>query len=313
MHAAAARAARQPQPEPRAASSTALPADRARRRRARSGTRTRPRVAQAGPQRPRPRRLPPPRNPLPGRSRPRRERARRAQTPPIRHARPRLRASPQVRTLAGAGWAATACSSALGPPDRAARGDRAQVLDQNPVDDEPALAEAVGQLIPEVPGSPRRGVARVPEEVDGSIPGEVLAYGAERRLRPVPEGSDVEGEDLVEAALAEVRVLQRDGLEHSPARVDVLAVPARGHRDHLGRAVDRGDRSRRQLLADQRDRDAVAASDLEQAVGRADRQRVDRPDEPLRCLARHAPAIASRAREAHADRLEERRWTALLP
>jgi dihydrofolate reductase len=42
----------------------------------------------------------------------------------------------------------------------------------------------------------------------------------------------------------------------------------------------------------------VAAADLEQAVGRADLQGVDRPDEPLRCLARHARAIASRAREA---------------
>src|SRR5687768_11359247 len=32
------------------------------------------------------------------------------------------------------------CSSALGPPDRADRGDRAQVLDQHTVDGEPALA-----------------------------------------------------------------------------------------------------------------------------------------------------------------------------
>jgi hypothetical protein len=31
-------------------------------------------------------------------------------------------------------------SSALGPPDRADRGDRTQVLDQHPVDGEPALA-----------------------------------------------------------------------------------------------------------------------------------------------------------------------------
>src|SRR3954451_11677609 len=101
MHAAAARAARQPQPDPRAAPATASPADRARRRRARSGTRTRPRVARAGPRRPRPRRQPPPRNPLPGRSRPRRERARRARTRPIRHARPRLRASRRIRSRGG--------------------------------------------------------------------------------------------------------------------------------------------------------------------------------------------------------------------
>ena len=109
----------------------------------------------------------------------------------------------------------------------------------------------------------------------------------ERSLGLQPEGSDVEGEDLVEAPIAQVRVLQRDGLEHSPARVDMLAISPRGHLDHLGRAVDRGDRSRRQPLTGQGDRDAVATPDLEQAVGRADLQCVDRPDEPLRCLARH--------------------------
>ena len=174
------------------------------------------------------------------------------------------------------------------------RGDRAQLLDQHSVDGESALVQPVAQLVREVPGSLRRGVARVPEQVDGAIPGEVFAYGTQRRLRLLPEGSDVEGKDLVEAAIAEVRVLQRDGFEPSPARVDVLAIPARGHLDHLGRAVDRGDRSCRRPLADQGDRDAVAAADLEQAVSRADLQSVDRPEEPLRSLADHAPAIASR-------------------
>src|SRR3954466_2091904 len=144
-------------------------------------------------------------------------------------------------------------------------------------------------------------MARVPEEVDGPVPGEVLADGTERRLRLLPEGSDVEGEDLVEAPIAEVDVLQPDGLEHRPARVDVLAVPPRGHLDHLRRAVDRGDRSGRQPLADQGDRDPMAAADLEQAVGRADLQSVDGPDEPLRYLSRHARAIASPPVKGHAD------------
>ena len=85
----------------------------------------------------------------------------------------------------------------VGPPDHADRGDRAQVRDQHPVDGESAVAQPVGQLVPEVPGSLRRGVARVPEDVDGPIPGEVLADGTECRLRLLPEGSDVEGEDLV--------------------------------------------------------------------------------------------------------------------
>ena len=69
-------------------------------------------------------------------------------------------------------------------------------------------------------------MARIPEEVDGPVGGEVLADGTERLPRLLPEGSDVEGEDLVEAPIAEVGVLQRDGLQRSPARVDVLAVAA---------------------------------------------------------------------------------------
>ncbi len=67
-------------------------------------------------------------------------------------------------------------------------------------------------------------MARVPEEIEDTVPGEVLADGTERRLRLQPEGSDVEDEDLGEAPVAEVRVLQRGGLEHSAARVDVPEV-----------------------------------------------------------------------------------------
>jgi hypothetical protein len=67
-------------------------------------------------------------------------------------------------------------------------------------------------------------VARVPEEVDGPVPGEVLADGTERRLRLLPEGSDVEGEDLVEAPIAEVRVLQRDGLRRSAGRISRVST-----------------------------------------------------------------------------------------
>ena len=121
------------------------------------------------------------------------------------------------------------------------------------------------------------------------------------------KGATLKAENLVETAIAEVHVLQRDSLEHGLARVDVLAVPAHGQLDHLGRAVDRGDHSRRQPLADQRDRDALAAADLEQAVGRADLQRVDRPDEPLRCLARHTSAIAPRSHLGLRDRRLSRR------
>ena len=119
-----------------------------------------------------------------------------------------------------------------------------------------------------------------------------------RRIRPRGAGRRARSRG---PGLAPARSGARPRRCRPPIPGEVLTISPRGHLDHLGRAVDRGDRSRRQLLADQRDRDAVAAADLEQAIGRTDVQSVDRPDKPLRCLARHAPAIASRAREADAD------------
>ena len=109
-------------------------------------------------------------------------------------------------------------ASSQGPSDHADRGNRAQVLDQHVLDGESALAQPVGQLVPEVAGSPRRGVASVPEDVDRPVPGEMLADGTERRLRLQPERSDVEGEDLVEAPVAEVRVLKRGGPRARPCQ-----------------------------------------------------------------------------------------------
>src|SRR5262249_29832512 len=91
------------------------------------------------------------------------------------------------------------CSSAPRPPERADGGDRAQILDQHPVDRESTLAEPVGQLVPKGSRSLRREVSCVPEDVDGPILCEVLADCTERCLRLLPEGGDVEGEDLVEA------------------------------------------------------------------------------------------------------------------
>src|SRR5688572_5424629 len=74
----------------------------------------------------------------------------------------------------------------------------------------------------------------------------------QRLLRLKPEGRDVEGEDLVESVVPEVRLLERGRLQHGPASRDVLAIPTRGHLNHLLRAIDRGDPSAGQPLADQR-------------------------------------------------------------
>ena len=88
-------------------------------------------------------------------------------------------------------------------------GDRAQVLTSTMSTENPPSPTRSASSFPRSRGSLRRGVARVPEEVDGPIAGEVLADGTERRPRLLPEGSDVEGKDLVEAPIAEVGVLRR--------------------------------------------------------------------------------------------------------
>ena len=81
-------------------------------------------------------------------------------------------------------------ASAWGRPITQTARTGAQVLDQHRVDGESPLAEPVGQLVPDVPGSLRREVARVPEDVDGAIPREAFADGTEPRLGLQPEGSD---------------------------------------------------------------------------------------------------------------------------
>jgi hypothetical protein len=62
-------------------------------------------------------------------------------TPPVQRSTP-LSATGfrELRSHGNATRCCGPCSSALGPPDRADRGDRAQVLDQHPVDGESALA-----------------------------------------------------------------------------------------------------------------------------------------------------------------------------
>ena len=83
-----------------------------------------------------------------GRERPRDPPPRGAAGAPPNAPRPQPRAPPpprpppeeRSRVHGNATRCCGPCSSALGPPDRADRGDRAQVLDQHPVDGEPALA-----------------------------------------------------------------------------------------------------------------------------------------------------------------------------
>src|SRR3954451_4945065 len=111
-------------------------------------------------------------------------------------------------------------------------------------------------------------------------------------LRLKPEGRDVEGEDLGESLVPEVSLLERGSLQHRPAARDGLAISTRGHLDHLLRAIDRGDPSAGQPLADQRDGHAVSAADLQHVIGGVGGQGVHRPDEALRGLARHGLRLA---------------------
>jgi hypothetical protein len=91
------------------------------------------------------------------------------------------------------------------------------------------------------------------------------------------EEPDANGEDLVEAALAEIRVLGRGHQELGDPRLDEGRVPEPRRLDHLGRAVDRDVAAAVKSLADHRRRHAVPAADLEQPVGRLDVKRLHRP------------------------------------
>src|SRR3954463_14657226 len=190
------------------------------------------------------------------------------------------------------GWP-TVRSAARRPPDHANRGNRAQVLDEHLVHGELGQPDPLAQPVRQVASSAGLRVASVPEEIERSIGGEMPPDDPQRLLRLKPEGHDVEGEDLVESLVPEVRLLERDRLQHGPASCDVLAIPTRGHLSHLLRAIDRGDPSAGQPLADQRYGHAVSAANLQHAIGWGERQGLHRPHEPLRGLARHADALPS--------------------
>ena len=185
------------------------------------------------------------------------------------------RGPPRARTLIAA---------RLGPPDHANRGNRAQVLDQHLVHGELGQADPLAQLVRQVASSAGLRVASVPEEIDRSFGGEMRPDDLQRLLGLQPERCDVEGEDLVELLVPEVDMLDPGRLQRRPAFRDMLAIPARGHLDHLLRAIDRGDPSAGQPLADQRYGHAVSAADLQHAIGWVERQGVHRPHEPFRGL-----------------------------
>ncbi len=86
---------------------------------------------------------------------------------------------------------------------------------------------------------------------------------------------DADGEDLVEAAVCQVEVLEGRDEELGLAGFNVRRVSTCCGFDHLGRAVDRGQMASSQALADERRGDAVAAPDLEDPVIRLDAQLLD--------------------------------------
>ncbi len=111
---------------------------------------------------------------------------------------------------------------------------------------------------------------------------EQRAHPQQRGLRLAPQVGDVHGDDAVVAPAAQVGGRQRRGDDLEGAGRDVHRVPPRRRGGHRRRAVERGDvPGAREALADQRDRDAVAAADLQHAVGRLHAERVDDPGEPL--------------------------------
>ena len=100
-----------------------------------------------------------------------------------------------------------------------------------------------------------------------------------RPLGLAVEEPDTHGEDLVEAPVAEVGVLEPGDEELGRAVGDIGGVPPRRGLDHLRRAVDR--RQPRAALAHQRGRDAVPAADLQHALAGPHVEPVHHAAQPL--------------------------------
>jgi len=92
-----------------------------------------------------------------------------------------------------------------------------------------------------------------------------------RAIRFAVEEADPYREDLVEAALAQIGVLERRHEELGPARLDVGRIAARGGLDHLGRTVDRREMPALEALADEGGRHSVPATALEDPTPAVDR------------------------------------------
>lgn len=127
------------------------------------------------------------------------------------------------------------------------------------------------------------------------------------------EEADPGGEDLVEPPRTEVDVLERADEELHRALGDVARVPAARRVDHLRGAVDGSDNAAVEALADEADRDAVAASDLQDAVLRLDVEPLDDPSESIahRSIMRnaHARPLGRRVRDTHLARNRHRHVT----
>jgi hypothetical protein len=128
------------------------------------------------------------------------------------------------------------------------------------------------------PGCPRRRV----EDREGRSAGrEPPLDDAPRALWVAVEEADADGEDLVEAALTQVELLELRDEELGLARFDICRVPACRHFDHLRRTVDREQVAAVEALADKRRGDALPAPDLQDAVSRPDVQLLDDGAKPL--------------------------------
>jgi hypothetical protein len=95
------------------------------------------------------------------------------------------------------------------------------------------------------------------------------------------EQSDPNSKDHVEAAVAEVEILEARDEELGFPGLDIRRVTSGGCLDHLRRPVDCGQSAFAEPLADHRRGDPVATADLEDPVVRTNADLIDDALEPL--------------------------------
>src|SRR5262245_54303742 len=163
--------------------------------------------------------------------------------------------------------------------------------------DEASLSEKVSHLVSRVKAVHLRREVRRPAAAGGAKGEHQASAGrqdaadlAQVRGRRLPEVESVHGERLVERTIGEGQVAAVAALEPDVPASDQIDTVAGSSAEHLVGMVDPGDGTLRKPLGGALDGVAVAETDFENAISRAQLQKVESDTIGAGCLDGHQPA-----------------------